>query len=208
MPSPLIIAILANGDFPVHAYTALRACDGVVCCDCAYPELDILQIVGDLDTLSSEHRLQYADRITEYSNDQDTNDLSKAFHWAHAHYPDATFHLFGCTGKREDHTLANLSLLADFAALAPVKLFTETGTFSVASSDPIPTQRGQQISIFSFNPNQTITSTGLKYPLTALKLPRWWCASLNEALAETFSLSASTPDPILVYQETTNFNTS
>ncbi len=199
-PTNQRIAILANGDFPQIPYLELLACDGVVCCDCAHPQLKMIQIVGDLDTLSAQDRQTYAAIITDLSHDQETNDLTKAFRWTRRHYPEATIVLFGCTGKREDHTLANLSLLVDFAQEASVVLYTEAGTFhAVPPGGSLPTSPGQQVSIFSFNPQQAITSSGLKYPLKSLTLPRWWVATLNEATASSITLTASTPDLLLVY---------
>jgi thiamine pyrophosphokinase len=47
---------------------------------------------------------------------------------------------------------------------------------------------GQQVSIFSINPETEVTSKGLKYQLDKLKLQNWWRATLNEAEADSFEL--------------------
>ncbi len=59
---------------------------------------------------------------------------------------------------------------------------------------------GQQISIFSIDPETEVTSHGLRYPLTNTKITNWWFATLNEALGENFSLKFS-KGRIIVYSK-------
>jgi thiamine pyrophosphokinase len=47
---------------------------------------------------------------------------------------------------------------------------------------------GQQVSIFSIDPETEITSSGLKYKLDKKKLTNWWQATLNEAEGSSFTL--------------------
>jgi thiamine pyrophosphokinase len=55
-------------------------------------------------------------------------------------------------------------------------------------SSEITSLPGQQISIFSIDPETAVTSNGLRYPLHSTKLSNWWFATLNEALGNSFSL--------------------
>lgn len=203
-----MLVILANGDFPTHPepLRLLREAEAVICCDGAFavflektgriPDAAI----GDLDSLSPELRARYGERI-HHDSDQETNDLTKAFRLARRRFPDAAITLLGTTGKREDHTLGNLSLLADYAFETETALVTDTGTFrALTASGSLASFPGQAVSIFSFDPAQPITSEGLRYPLRALTLPRWWCATLNEALSSSFTLSFPSGPPLLVYQ--------
>ncbi len=187
--------ILAAGDFPVRpeplAY--LAAAKRVVCCDGAASQalahgVEPAAVVGDGDSLSPELRQRLGARWV-CAPGQDDNDLAKAFrHCMKQGWRRLA--ILGATGRREDHTLGNLSLLADFCAEADVVLATDTGLFTAHTHEAeLASSPGQQVSIFSFDPRLPIRSRGLKYPLNNLCLSRWWQASLNEAEGTSFSLS-------------------
>lgn len=71
------------------------------------------------------------------------------------------------TGRREDHTLGNISLLAEYAQDCPfpVDMVTDHGIFHVIKDstvfDAVP---GKAISFFTFDQSLRIKSTGLEYP--------------------------------------------
>ena len=68
-----------------------------------------------MDSLSSDLALRFADRIYR-DEDQETNDLTKAVKWCNERgYNDIV--IIGATGKREDHTIGNISLLAEYAKI-------------------------------------------------------------------------------------------
>jgi thiamine pyrophosphokinase len=97
--------------------------------------------------------------------------------------------ILGATGKREDHTLGNISLLVDYVEYMNVIMVTDTGIIKpFLESTTINSFPGQQVSIFSIDPDTEVTSNGLKYPLKHSKINNWWCATLNESLGESFSL--------------------
>ncbi len=112
--------ILAHGEYPSSERTLgfLKQADRIICCDGATERLlddgivpDL--IVGDMDSLPKRLQQRYAG-IIHRDSDQETNDLTKAFKAALEPRPD-TIHILGATGRREDHTMANVSLLADYA---------------------------------------------------------------------------------------------
>jgi thiamine pyrophosphokinase len=144
-------------------------------------------IVGDMDSLRDDLTSRFADRIYIDEN-QETNDLTKAVMWCHeSGFNDLV--IVGATGKREDHTIGNISLLAEYTKLVRVIIITDTGTFyPFLESCSIPSLPGQQVSIFSIDPETEITSSGLKYPLKKRKLRNWWEATLNEATGDCFEL--------------------
>jgi len=202
---PLVV-VLANGSFPQtrRARRYFDDADVLVCCDGAAKQaLDAGRVpdvvVGDLDSLAPEYKEKLLDKIVQVE-EQETNDLVKAFRYClRQNWRDLV--ILGATGKREDHALGNIALLADFATqVDSISLETDYGRF-VAMTKPgeLPTRPGAQISIFSFDPNQEITSQGLKYPLRRLKLPRWHTATLNEALSDSFSLQFEPTSPLLIY---------
>ena len=201
------IVILAAGDFP-KAEVPLRAlheADLRICCDSAAEELVAYgmepdYIVGDLDSISSEFKERYADRIT-HVEEQDDNDLTKSFHLALTLEP-SRITILGATGRREDHTLGNISLLLDYAreAACPVEMLTDYGRFTTLfDTATLPSVPGQPVSIFTFDNSLKIKSAGLKYPTDQVRFDSLWKATLNQALSETFTLTLSHPCGVLLF---------
>lgn len=197
--------ILANGDFPRHAVPlqALREAVRIVCCDGAAAGLlaadrDPNAIVGDLDSLPAELRARFAARLV-HDPDQESNDLTKSVRYCLARgWHDLT--ILGATGRREDHTLANLALLADYAAQARVELLTDHGRFTpVLAPRSFASSTGEQVSIFALDSATHVTARGLRYPLEDLRLTRWWQGTLNESLGDAFELTFK-GGPLLVFQ--------
>lgn len=186
--------ILANGKYPSHAVPLrhLKEADLIVCCDGAAEELvahgiEPGIITGDLDSVSPELRRKY-ESILVYDADQETNDLTKAVQWCISQGIKEVV-ILGATGIREDHTLGNISLLADYNRDVRAAMLTDTGSFHVFySSVTIDSYSGQQVSLFSIDHDLTVTSQGLRYPLQNLRLTSWWRGTLNEATGKNFTL--------------------
>jgi thiamine pyrophosphokinase len=186
--------IVADGTFPQHEIPLgyLKNAARIICCDGSAQNLVLAgyipdAIVGDMDSLTEDLKNRFADRLFPDEN-QSTNDLTKAVEWCkEMNYNDIV--IVGATGKREDHTIGNISLLADYAENMNVKMVTDTGIFiPFLKSCNVPSFQNQQVSIFSINPETEISSKGLKFPLKNLKINSWWVATLNEALGDNFSL--------------------
>ncbi len=97
--------------------------------------------------------------------------------------------IIGDLDSVEDHTLGNISLLADYSTRIDAVMLTDTGSIRVYDRGVIiDSHPGQQVSLFSIDPSLKVTSSGLKYPLDNLTLHSWWRGTLNEAIANTFSL--------------------
>jgi thiamine pyrophosphokinase len=186
--------IVADGIFPQHDIPLgyLKNAKRIICCDGSVQNLILAgmqpdAIVGDMDSLSDDLANRFADRIYRDKN-QVTNDLTKAVIWcSEMGYKDIV--VVGATGKREDHTLGNISLLADYKKNVNIIMVTDTGILRpLLKSSEIPSFPGQQVSIFSIDPDTEVTSNGLRYPLSNSKITNWWFATLNEALGDSFSL--------------------
>jgi len=186
--------IIADGSFPSHAIPLdyIKNAERIVCCDGSADNTVLAglipdAIVGDMDSLSEELANRFADRLSP-DDDQTTNDLTKAVAWCiNSGYNNLV--IVGATGKREDHTIGNISLLVEYINEVNVIMVTDTGLFiPILKSTSLSSFQGQQISIFSIDPETEITSSGLKYPLVGTKIKNWWFATLNEALGDTFSL--------------------
>ena len=184
--------IIANGIFPRHPVplTFLHEASRIICCDGATESLlddgsEPDFIVGDLDSLSLELKYRY-NHCLYHDTDQETNDLTKAVKFCtERQWNEIT--ILGATGKREDHSIGNISLLADYTANAKVQMITDYGVFiPLLKSGRFECFAGQQVSIFALTPDTVFTFHGLKYPLTEQKLSSWWQGTLNEALADEF----------------------
>ncbi|MBQ6074162.1 MAG: thiamine diphosphokinase [Bacteroidales bacterium] len=201
------IVILAAGEFP-HAplpLSVLQGADLRICCDSAAENLVAYgiepdMIVGDLDSLSPVLLERYKGIITRIC-EQDDNDLTKAFHAALALKP-SRITILGATGRREDHTLGNVSLLLDYVreAECPVSILTDHGRFeAISDTATLEAQPGQQISIFAFDNSLKIESAGLKYPTGSVRFDTLWKATLNEAEGSSFTLTLSHPCGVLLF---------
>ncbi|MBN2667060.1 MAG: thiamine diphosphokinase [Bacteroidales bacterium] len=198
--------ILADGNFPGHPVPLmhLRKAEHIICCDGGAQSLieagmEPEAIVGDLDSIDPQLAERFSDRIFRNS-EQETNDLTKAVRWCINNRYDNIV-IVGATGKREDHTIGNISLLAEYAGEVTVVMITDTGTFTpFLQGAKVESFPGQQVSLFSINPGTEISSIGLKYELERLKLTNWWRGTLNESTGNYFEISFS-GGPVIVYQK-------
>lgn len=186
--------IIANGEYPTspQALEVMRSAHYTACCDGgadAYIERGGSPdaIVGDGDSLSEENRTRFASRI-HYSADQQTNDQTKAVEYLLGMgYTDIA--IVAATGKREDHTLGNIALLAEYMQRGvEVEMYTDYGVFiPCRDTRSFVSHKGQAVSIFNISA-KGLRSTGLEYPIydfTAL-----WQGTLNRTTSEQFTIEA------------------
>lgn len=185
--------IIANGRFPSHPVplSCIREAEYIICCDGAANDFIARggvpdAIVGDCDSISEENKIRFAD-ILHPNPDRETNDLTKSVQFCVENGRQEII-IVGGTGKREDHTLGNISLLADYAELAEVIMVTNWGIFTpIHSITEFKSYKGEQVSIFSIDPKK-LTTHNLKYPVEGRILTNWWQGSLNESLGDSFSI--------------------
>ncbi len=202
------VVILANGDFPqspqirqlLETAPCLIACDGAAN---ALLEQGIAPtwVVGDLDSIAPSLRQdpQWANRMKPVA-DQETNDLTKAAQWA-ATLGKKRLCIVGATGKREDHTLGNISLLSQYADwFEQVILLTDHGCFqTIAQTQEIAAPLGQQVSLFTLTHGLPISTEGLKYPIRERILQQWWEGTLNEVSHTPFRIVLHGQGHVLIY---------
>ena len=206
------IVILAAGDFPTHPVPlqALREADFVVCCDSAYGTvkdgrlgIGDYVVVGDGDSLSEADKAALDSRWIEVG-EQDYNDLHKAMEYATKQFTihNSQFTVIGATGRREDHTIGNISYLITFADEHPgadIEMLTDYGRFvATTGRRTFASFPRQQVSIFTMTPDIPINAIGLKWPLDGFHARLWWQATLNEALGDNFTLDSE--GRIIVFQ--------
>ncbi len=175
--------ILANGDYPSAPLplSILEEAPLVVCCDGGANEY-IAQgniphvIIGDGDSLSEENRLKYAS-ILYHNPDQETNDQTKAVQYLLAQ-GKKRIAIVGATGKREDHTIGNISLLMEYQRMgASVRMYTDYGMFIPCKDTcAFSCRKGQAVSLFNFTA-KGLKSEGLAYPI--YDFSKWWQGTLN-----------------------------
>ena len=144
--------------------------------------------MGDGDSWPDDFKRQYSG-IIHLVSEQEYNDMTKATRHCIRRGARRIAYV-GATGKREDHTMGNISLLAyylDSLSVQPVML-TDYGFFVPASgSRTFGSFARQQVSIFNVS-SRSIVSEGLRWPSYAYSA--LWQGMLNEAEADTFTLRA------------------
>ena len=199
------VVILANGSFPTHPIPMqkINQAGCIICCNGAVSQLkdtglEPYAIIGDLDSIDQTLKSKYNHKII-HSPSQDENDLRKAIQWAEdGGIKEAA--ILGATGKRNDHSLSNIFILLQFPTSLKCTLITDYGCFNTAEgTGKFQSFKGQQISLFSTDPDIEITSINLKYNLISTKLAYLYSGSLNESVNENFTLCIS-HGKILVYQ--------
>lgn len=193
----------------------------VVCCDGALekylqwyrqqpfcPQQEVA-VVGDGDSLSptllreaqSEGLMLDHRQIAE----QESNDLSKAVRYAegkirHLVTEKIRVHILGATGKREDHTMGNIALLAYYNETYPRMEFDMPGDYGtfypVNGLRSFLSYPGQQVSLFALKPGKPISVAGLRYPIENRCLEWLWEGTLNEALGTSFEVRG---ERVIVY---------
>lgn len=189
--------ILADGDYPCHPIPGniLSKSKRLVCCDGAAVNalshyLDPMAVVGDGDSLPSSMKERLGNRL-HIVNEQEYNDLTKATRYVTSHIKaNASIAYIAATGKREDHTLANIFLLPFFLEELCVKptMITDHGYFVIAKGkQTIETFKGQQVSIFNISCTR-LSATGLRWDTYAYQA--LWQGALNEATDNTITFDA------------------
>ncbi len=214
--------ILCDGNFPTRkdalkllSSSTVIACDGA-CLSLKKNGFDADYIVGDMDTLSPSMQKRLKSKIHKES-EQDFNDQTKAFRFTLKLIEKAVAEgrrefeitILGATGKREDHSLGNISYLPQYAEMLREKfpnekislcMVSDYGVFiPVLNTVYLKGKKGDRISIFAFDNTLKIRSEGLEYKTDDVTFDLWWKATLNTFSKETVKLTFSHPAKALLY---------
>ena len=194
-------ALFGNGPKPTHPAVKkrLNLINTFFCVDGGADKLIEMGykpdlILGDLDSIDKRKNKYGCDII--FLEDQTKNDLEKSISWC-IDQGIKELELFGFSHGRDDHHLANILIMKDFSSKVKIKMYTNNSLLlfinknSTFSSNP-----NQKISIFSFNQETKITTTGLKYSLQNSSLSSASHGISNLATGTSFSIKPS--DWILV----------
>lgn len=204
------VVIICDGIFPKTEYPRylIRAADFIICCDGALQKFirnstrlfgssrlpD--RVIGDMDSLPASLKIKYEDIIVQI-DEQEHNDQTKAFIWALENLSGIeNIYILGATGKREDHTIGNISLLMEYERMffpekrgIHVEMISDTSTiFAVSDTFEMECGEGRAVSVFSPDNSLRIKSEGLVWPTDDVVFDNWWKASLNKASADKVRL--------------------
>ena len=217
--------IIGAGDFPTKEYPLylLRTADRIVCCDGAFKTFlrrseDVFgalrlpdTVVGDLDSLPKTVAARYSDIVVKI-DEQEHNDQTKAVRYVLEHFKDIDeIHILGATGKREVHTLGNLSLLMEYTRAFGVDGLTSSPTVDIVSdrctaiavtdSCTLEVGQGRPISVITTDNTLKIRSEGLEWPTDDVVFDNLWKATLNRASSDTVRLTFNHPSMALIILE-------
>lgn len=179
-----IVFILAGGPLPDPEFLSERVNSirpaAILCADGGARharELGLVPeaIIGDMDSLDDETACFFSGqgcRLLRHPPEKDETDTELALAEAMGMNPDAVW-IFGALGRRLDHTLANLSLLAcDAARGVDVRLvdsFCEA--FLVRDMKILEGEPGQTVSVFPLGEAaEGIDLEGFEYPLDGAEM--------------------------------------
>ena len=196
------IVILANGLFPSHTYPLqiLDEAGTVICTDGSADSLLNLGhtphiIIGDQDSTSlnkNEFR-----GLWIATPDQNKTDLQKTLEWCFVNDLHDVV-VLGAMGKREDHSLGNLHVLAEFSEKMNIHFVSDYASIHCCKGKrSFPSIKGQQISIVAIEPVESITTNGLQYALDNEPLPQA-CNGISNA-AEGTEFSIDTIHPVWLF---------
>ena len=207
------VVIIAAGDFPRKSYPLyiLGSAEAVVCCDSALGTalrkgVRVDAAVGDMDSVSPAVLKSFTGKVVKVP-EQETNDLTKAMNYVLSEYPSVSeITILGATGKRNAHSIGNLSLLMEYekqyglwARGISVQIISDWDTaFAVGNTCTLMVGEGRSVSLFSCDPTLKIKSKGLEWPLDNVVFDNWWKATLNRATADSVDLEFNHPSPLLV----------
>ena len=109
------------------------------------------------------------------------------------------------SGKREDHTIGNLSLLMEYTRCFDlgdkrVDMVSDWGTiFAITDSCTLDVGEGRRFSLISPDNTLRVKSEGLQWKTDDVVFDNWWKATLNRATRDRVSLEFSHPSMALVF---------
>ena len=188
--------ILANGQYPSHptALNKLHAAGTIICTDGSANKL--LEngltpnvIIGDMDS-TTVGQDSFKGLYVKIS-DQDNTDLDKAFEWCKLNNL-SPLTVLGTSQLREDHTIGNLILLANYSDELDINFVTDYFTITCHHGKRSFTSfKKQLVSIVPVEDIQSITTEGLEFPLIDEPFPLSSRGISNRATGHQFIITSS-----------------
>ena len=196
------ISVVLNGQIPLDKSLIQRisSSDYIIAVDGSANQLNKLNIlpnvvIGDFDSIES-----FNDSNVELieANDQSKTDFRKTLEWC-IKKNISHISIFGISGKSEDHFLGNFFAINDYYDAIEFKIYTDYSTITPCIGKTVfDSFKGETVSIVSFEMNNKVTSTNLKYPLDSYKLSPSTRAIRNQSLGSSFTIESS--EKLMVFQ--------
>ena len=188
--------ILANGQYPSHpaALNKLHTAGTIICTD---GSTNILLengltpnvIIGDMDS-TTVGQDSFKGLYVKIS-DQDNTDLDKALEWCKVNSL-SPLTVLGTSQLREDHTIGNLILLANYSEELDINFVTDYFTITCHHGKRLFTSFKQQlVSLLPVEDIKSITTEGLEFPLIDELFPLSSRGISNRATGHQFIISSS-----------------
>ena len=188
--------ILANGQYPSHpaALNKLHTAGTIICTDGSANKL--LEngltpnvIIGDMDS-TTVGQDSFKGLYVKIS-DQDNTDLDKALEWCKVNSL-SQLTVLGTSQLREDHTIGNLILLANYSEELDINFVTDYFTITCHHGKRSFTSFKQQlVSLLPVEDIKSITTEGLEFPLIDELFPLSSRGISNRATRHQFIISSS-----------------
>lgn len=184
--------VLGNGNFPTHPipHSIFHSGKPIICCDgsvenCIQNRKEPHLIIGDGDSISPILKEKHK-AILHLVPDQETNDQTKAIEYLQQ-LQIKQIAILGACGKREDHTIGNISLLVNYLKKGvECRIYTDYGMFiPLCNNAEFQFPVSSKVSIFSFG-TKHMYSKGLAYPLRDFH--SWWEGTLNLSTENPFTI--------------------
>jgi len=188
--------ILANGQYPSHPapLNKLRNAGTIICTDGSANKilengLNANVIIGDMDSSTIDQN-SFKGLYVKIS-DQDNTDLDKALEWCKFNSL-SPLTVLGTSQLREDHTIGNLMLLANYSDVLNINFVTDYFTITCHQGKRSFTSFKQQlVSILPVEYIQSITTEGLGFPLIDEPFPLSSRGISNRATGSQFIITSS-----------------
>jgi len=200
------VAIVANGEIRslsetqqlLSHYPEVVAVDGGLnYCD----SMEIIPnlIIGDLDSVCPKILEKYSNNsILRYPLEKDESDLELAIiELIRRGVPSIA--LFGVLGKRIDHLLYTLNLLARYPS--QLIIFSETETiFCLQKENHIISKQGQTLSLIPLNSVLGVSTKGLKWEVKNARFNKNFMSLSNICINDSFYVSLESGDLLCCLQ--------
>ena len=180
------IILVLNGKMPkkndlvhfLNQYTVVFCADGAVN-KVTKSGIKPHYIAGDLDSISKENKKKYKNKMIEL-NDQNFNDFYKILVWFR---------------KKK---ISKINIIFEFISDFDFTIFTDYGNFYTIDKKRSFSQcLNKNISIFSPNSKNKMSSKGLKYELKNSQFEKLYSGTLN--IAAQNNIEIKTNDKILIF---------
>ena len=146
-------------------------------------------VLGDFDSIPAKIIKEYDSSKLIFKPNQNFTDLQKALEFASTLNP-RKIKIFAATGKRTDHTYANILILLGYKGKAILQLYDNHGIMKLhfPGKHIISGKRGQKISFFSMELLKKLSLSKVKYPIKDMNITDNFFSISNEFVSDKCSL--------------------